>query len=130
MRIPVGAYTHNVERCVRSTPVRRTPHSTDGREGRDFHHADTGMCRVWTARFIDPSASSSLLHGSMANAYPMALGAPGCYDRQVVSVSGDGGLSMLLGELITADNDLPVKVVMLYSNAQHGRVGVRRRPDG
>ena len=68
--------------------------------------ADTGMCNVWTARYINPLGTrrliGSYLHGSMANALPHAIGAQLAYPgRQVVSVSGDGGLSMLLGELIT-----------------------------
>src|SRR5699024_6859274 len=68
---------------------------------------DTGMCNVWPARYLRASARRRLLasanHGSMANALPHAIGAqlaePG---RQVISVSGDGGLAMLLGELLAA----------------------------
>src|SRR6516165_8761906 len=61
----------------------------------------------------------SFNHGSMANALPQAIGAqasrPG---RQVVSLSGDGGVAMLLGELITLrQNRLPVKVVVFNNGA-------------
>ena len=97
--------------------------------------ADTGMCNVWTARYIDPLGTrrliGSLLHGSMANALPMALGAQVAYpDRQVVSVSGDGGLSMLLGELITAKMyDLPVKVVV-FNNSTLGMVKLEMLVNG
>ncbi|MCQ8209978.1 thiamine pyrophosphate-dependent enzyme, partial [Cutibacterium acnes subsp. acnes] len=79
--------------------------------------ADTGMCNVWTARYIDPLGTrrliGSFLHGSMANALPHAIGAQASHPgRQVISVSGDGGLSMLLGELVTARMlNLPIKVV-------------------
>jgi pyruvate dehydrogenase (quinone) len=89
--------------------------------------ADTGMCCTWTARYITPNGHRRLLgsfvHGSMANALPMAIGAqvaqPG---RQVISLSGDGGLAMLLGELLTAKTHrLPVKVVV-FNNSSLGMV--------
>lgn len=88
---------------------------------------DTGMCNVWAARYIRVNGKrrviGSFLHGSMANALPHAIGAafanPG---RQVISMSGDGGLSMLLGELITVKNyNLPVKIVV-FNNASLGMV--------
>jgi len=88
---------------------------------------DTGMCNVWAARYVRVNGRrrviGSFLHGSMANALPHALGAaaanPG---RQVVAMAGDGGLSMLLGELITARTyDLPVKVVV-FNNSSLGMV--------
>jgi pyruvate dehydrogenase (quinone) len=84
--------------------------------------ADTGMCCTWMARYLTPNGQRRLIgsfnHGSMANALPMAVGAqlahPG---RQVVSVCGDGGLAMLLGELLTVKiHHLPVKVVV-YNNS-------------
>jgi pyruvate dehydrogenase (quinone) len=80
--------------------------------------ADTGMCCTWTARYITPNGQRRLLgsfvHGSMANALPMAVGAQRSHPgRQVVSLSGDGELAMLLGELLTLKtHDLPVKVVV------------------
>jgi pyruvate dehydrogenase (quinone) len=89
--------------------------------------ADTGMTCTWTARYLTPNGRRRLLgsfvHGSMANALPMAIGAqvaaPG---RQVVSLSGDGGLGMLMGELLTATtHDLPVKVVV-FNNSSLGMV--------
>jgi pyruvate dehydrogenase (quinone) len=84
--------------------------------------ADTGMCCTWMARYLTPNGQRRLIgsfnHGSMANALPMAVGAqlshPG---RQVVAVCGDGGLAMLLGELLTVKtHKLPLKVVV-YNNA-------------
>jgi len=89
--------------------------------------ADTGMCCTWAARYLTPNGGRRLLgsfvHGSMANALPMAIGAqlshPG---RQVVSLSGDGGLAMLLGELLTVKTHrLPVKVVV-FNNSSLGMV--------
>lgn len=88
---------------------------------------DTGMCCTWAARYLTPNGHRRMLgswvHGSMANALPMAIGAqvshPG---RQVVSLSGDGGLAMLLGELLTVKtHQLPVKVVV-FNNSSLGMV--------
>ncbi len=96
---------------------------------------DTGMCNVWAARYIRVNGKrrviGSFLHGSMANALPHALGAavsqPG---RQVVAMAGDGGLSMLLGELITAKNyNLPVKVVV-FNNSSLGMVKLEMLVNG
>ena len=130
----VGAYTHN--------PTKGKIHPEYAASVLDelasddaIFTADTGMCNVWTARYIDPLGTrrliGSLLHGSMANALPMALGAQVAYpDRQVVSVSGDGGLSMLLGELITAKMyDLPVKVVV-FNNSTLGMVKLEMLVNG
>jgi pyruvate dehydrogenase (quinone) len=89
--------------------------------------ADTGMGNVWQARYINPNGRrriiGSYLHGSMANAVPQAIGAQVAYPgRQVVTISGDGGISMLLGELITvAAYNLPVKIVV-FNNSTLGLV--------
>ena len=97
--------------------------------------ADVGMCIVWAARFLemrkDQRFLSSFHHGSMANAMPQALGAQACYpDRQVISMSGDGGLSMLLGDLITAVTyDLPIKVVV-FDNERLGMVKLEQEAAG
>ncbi|GAA1391433.1 pyruvate dehydrogenase [Luteococcus peritonei] len=97
--------------------------------------ADTGMCNVWTARYITPNGRrrliGSFLHGSMANALPHAIGAQFAYpNRQVISVSGDGGLSMLLGELLTiATYQLPVKVVV-FNNSTLGMVKLEMLVNG
>lgn len=96
---------------------------------------DTGMGNVWAARYLRVNGRrrviGSFLHGSMANALPNAIGAaaanPG---RQVISMSGDGGLSMLLGELITIKNfNLGVKVVV-FNNASLGMVKLEMLVDG
>ena len=135
MHAPVGAYTRNVEK-MRPIHPEYAAHLLNETAAKDaIVTADTGMCNVWTARYIDPLGTrrliGSLLHGSMANALPMALGAQVAYPgRQVVSVSGDGGLSMLLGELITAKMyDLPVKVVV-FNNSTLGMVKLEMLVNG
>ena len=135
MHAPVGAYTRNVE-TMRPIHPEYAAHLLNETAAKDaIFTADTGMCNVWTARYIDPLGTrrliGSLLHGSMANALPMALGAQVAYPgRQVVSVSGDGGLSMLLGELITAKMyDLPVKVVV-FNNSTLGMVKLEMLVNG
>jgi pyruvate dehydrogenase (quinone) len=88
---------------------------------------DTGMCNVWAARYITPNGRrrviGSFLHGTMANALPHAIGAQLAYPgRQVISMSGDGGLGMLLGELLTvALHRLPVKIIT-FNNSSLGMV--------
>lgn len=97
--------------------------------------ADTGMGNVWQARYITPNGRrrlvGSYLHGSMANALPQAVGAQLAYPgRQVVSLSGDGGLSMLLGELVTvAALRLPLKIVV-FNNSTLGLVKLEMFVDG
>jgi pyruvate dehydrogenase (quinone) len=88
---------------------------------------DTGMCNVWASRYITPNGRrrviGSFLHGTMANALPHAIGAQLAYPgRQVISMSGDGGLGMLLGELLTVVlHRLPVKIVT-FNNSSLGMV--------
>lgn len=96
---------------------------------------DTGMGNVWASRYLTPNGSrrviGSFRHGSMANALPQAIGvALAAPDRQVVSLSGDGGLAMLMGELLTlATYDVPVKVVV-FNNASLGMVKLEMLVDG
>lgn len=88
---------------------------------------DTGMSTVWLSRFVRFRGTRRLIGsynlGSMANAMPQALGAQALdRSRQVISFSGDGGLSMLIGDLMTAvAYDLPIKVV-LFDNGRLGMV--------
>jgi pyruvate dehydrogenase (quinone) len=88
---------------------------------------DTGMCNVWGARYLEMKPGRRILasfsHGSMANAMPQAIGAKiGSPDRQVVAMCGDGGFSMLMGELLTASGlDVPVKL-MIFNNSTLGMV--------
>lgn len=84
---------------------------------------DTGMNNVWTSHYFKPSKARKMIgsftHGSMANALPMAIGASVAYpDRQVISISGDGGLAMLMGELLTVvQYQLPVKILVADNRA-------------
>jgi pyruvate dehydrogenase (quinone) len=84
---------------------------------------DVGSPVVWAGRYLKMNGKRRLLgsfnHGSMANALPHAIGAqvshPG---RQVISMSGDGGLAMLLGDLLTLrQHDLPVKLIVFKNNS-------------
>jgi pyruvate dehydrogenase (quinone) len=85
--------------------------------------ADTGMCNVWSSRYIratkDRRLIGSFTHGSMANALPQAIGAQLCYPgRQVIAIAGDGGLAMLMGDLLTLTQyDLPIKIVVFNNSA-------------
>jgi pyruvate dehydrogenase (quinone) len=96
---------------------------------------DTGMSAVWAARYLKLSRGQRLIgsfnHGSMANALPQAIGAQMAYPaRQVVSLSGDGGLAMLMGEILTLVHyDLPVKLVV-YNNSSLGMVKLEMRVAG
>jgi pyruvate dehydrogenase (quinone) len=96
---------------------------------------DTGMSTVWLSRFVTMSDRRALLGsfnlGSMANAMPQALGAAALdRGRQVVAFCGDGGLSMLLGDLITAvSHDLPVKLVV-FDNGRLGMVKLEQEQVG
>lgn len=79
---------------------------------------DTGMNNVWTSHYLTPKKDrrmiGSFTHGSMANAMPMAIGAKfACPDRQVIAICGDGGFSMLMGEVLTIiQYQLPVKLLV------------------
>jgi pyruvate dehydrogenase (quinone) len=85
--------------------------------------ADVGSLTVWAARYLTMNGRRRLLgsfnHGSMANALPQAIGVQASQpDRQVITLSGDGGVGMLLGELITLhQQQLPVKVVIFNNDA-------------
>ncbi len=87
---------------------------------------DTGMCNVWGARYVQMRRNQRMLgsfnHGSMANALPQAIGASVGTGRQVIAFCGDGGLTMLMGELVTAmDLEIPVKL-MVFNNSTRGMV--------
>ena len=85
--------------------------------------ADVGTPTIWAARYLRMNGRRRLVgsftHASMANALPHAIGVQASrLDRQVVALSGDGGLAMLLGELITLRQQrLPVKVVVFNNGA-------------
>ena len=85
--------------------------------------ADVGSPVIWASRYLTMNGRRRLIgsfnHGSMACALPLAIGAQTAHrDRQVVALAGDGGLTMLFGELITLiQNRLPVKVVVFNNSS-------------
>ncbi len=97
--------------------------------------ADGGSPMVWLLRHLTANGDrrflTSLLHGTMANAYPQAMGAAAAYpDRQVISLSGDGGMTMLMGDLLTLKQEnLPVKI-LVYNNGSLGFVEMEQRVEG
>ena len=97
--------------------------------------ADVGTPTVWAARYLTMNGRRRLIgsfnHGSMANAMPQALGAQAaCPGRQVVSLSGDGGLTMLMGDMITAvQAKLPIKIVV-FNNGSLGFVEMEQKAAG
>jgi len=130
-----NAYTRKAEHLTPIHPEYAAAVLDDMAADDAIFTADTGMCNVWTARYVTPNGRrrliGSFLHGSMANALPHAIGAQFAYpERQVISVSGDGGLSMLLGELLTiATYQLPVKV-MVFNNSTLGMVKLEMLVNG
>ncbi|XVV11252.1 pyruvate dehydrogenase [Actinoplanes sp. CA-131856] len=123
----VNAYTHDVDHLVPIHPEYVARVLDEEAADDAVFTVDTGMCCSWAARFITPNGRrrilGSFVHGTMANALPHALGAAKLDPRrQVISMSGDGGLAMLLGELLTArTHQLPVKVVV-FNNSSLGMV--------
>ena len=84
---------------------------------------DVGTPTVWAARYLTMNGKRRLLgsfnHGSMANALPQAIGAQVSHrGRQVVSLSGDGGLAMLMGDLLSLRQlDAPVKIIVFKNDS-------------
>ncbi|WP_420113121.1 pyruvate dehydrogenase [Pseudactinotalea sp.] len=127
MNDAVGAYTKDVEHLRPIHPEYAASILDQVASDDAIVTADTGMGNVWTARYLNPNGRRRLIgsfkHGTMANAMPHAIGAQFAYpERQVIAVSGDGGLSMLLGDLLTTVMyDLPLTVVV-FNNSTLGMV--------
>lgn len=96
---------------------------------------DVGLPTVWASRYLAMNGKRRLLgsfwHGSMANAMAQAVGAQAAFpDRQVISLSGDGGFSMLMGDLLSLNQlRLPVKVVV-FNNGALGFVELEQKSSG
>ena len=96
---------------------------------------DVGTPTAWAARYLKMNGKRRLVgsfnHGSMANAMPQAIGAQAAFpDRQVISMSGDGGFTMLMGDFISlAQLNLPVKVIV-FDNASLGFVAMEMKAAG
>jgi pyruvate dehydrogenase (quinone) len=137
----------------RKTTATQNKHAVPEGEGRAIHpqfltetiarHADPdavftadgGSPMVWLLRHVPATGRNrtviSLTHGTMANAMPQALGAKAAFpERQVISLSGDGGIAMLIGDLMTAiQEDLPIKVC-IYNNSSLGFVELEQKVEG
>jgi pyruvate dehydrogenase (quinone) len=87
-----------------------------------LRHIDTGGKR---------RTFGSLLHGTMADGMPSALGLQKCQPgRQVICLAGDGGFAMLLGDLLTTvQENLPIKIVV-YDNGKLGFVDIEQKAAG
>ena len=96
---------------------------------------DVGTPTIWAARYLTMNGKRRLLgsfnHGSMANALPDAIGAQAAYPgRQVISMSGDGGFSMLMGDILTLkQNKLPAKVI-IFKNESLAFVELEQKASG
>ncbi len=96
---------------------------------------DVGLPTVWAARYVAMNGRRRLLgsfwHGSMANAMAQAIGAQAaCPGRQVISLSGDGGFAMLMGDLLTLKQlRQPVKVVV-FNNGALGFIELEQKSTG
>src|SRR6478672_1688302 len=96
---------------------------------------DVGEPTIWTARYLKMNGKRRLVgsfnHGSMANAMAQAIGAQATFPkRQVVSLSGDGGFAMLMGDFLTlAQLKLPVKVIV-FNNGTLGFVELEQKTAG
>jgi pyruvate dehydrogenase (quinone) len=96
---------------------------------------DVGLPTVWAARYLAMNGRRRLLgsfwHGSMANAMAQGIGAQAAFPgRQVISLSGDGGFAMLMGDFLTlAQHRLPLKVVV-FNNGALGFVELEQKSTG
>jgi pyruvate dehydrogenase (quinone) len=96
---------------------------------------DVGLPTVWAARYLAMNGKRRLLgsfwHGSMANAMAQGIGAQAAFpSRQVISLSGDGGFTMLMGDFLTlAQHRLPVKVVV-FNNGALGFIELEQKSTG
>jgi pyruvate dehydrogenase (quinone) len=96
---------------------------------------DVGTPTIWAARYLRMNGKRALIgsftHGSMANALPQAIGAQVSYPgRQVISLSGDGGLAMLMGDLLSLRQlQLPVKLIV-FSNSSLAFVELEMKAAG
>jgi pyruvate dehydrogenase (quinone) len=97
--------------------------------------ADVGLPTVWAARYLAMNGKrrlmGSFVHGSMANAMSQAIGAQAAFPkRQVISLSGDGGFTMLMGDLLSFKQlNLPAKIVV-FNNGALGFIEVEQKSTG
>ncbi|WP_067691424.1 pyruvate dehydrogenase [Nocardia jejuensis] len=131
----VDAYTHDIDHHTPIHPEYVAAVLDEIAADDAVFTVDTGMCNVWAARYLSPNGRRRIIgswrHGTMANALPHAIGAQSAFPgRQVISLSGDGGLAMLMGELLTVwRHRLPVKIVV-FNNSSLGMVKLEMLVDG
>ncbi|WP_270408219.1 pyruvate dehydrogenase [Brachybacterium paraconglomeratum] len=131
----VAAYTKNVERMTPIHPEFVAATLDELADDDAVFTVDTGMCNVWGARYITPNGKRRVFgswhHGTMANALPQAIGASKAFPgRQVISMSGDGGLGMLMGELLTVKlHQLDTKI-LVFNNSSLGMVKLEMLVEG
>jgi pyruvate dehydrogenase (quinone) len=96
---------------------------------------DDGTVLVWTLRHVDTGGKRrtfcSLLHGTMASGMPSAIGLQKCQPgRQVICMAGDGGFSMLMGDLLTVvQENVPIKIVV-FDNGKLGFIDIEQKSVG
>lgn len=97
--------------------------------------SDDGTSTVWLHRHVRANGKrrmfASLLHGTMGGGVATALGLMKCQpDRQVIAFAGDGGFSMMMGDLLTTvQEELPIKIC-IYDNAKLGFVELEQKTEG
>jgi pyruvate dehydrogenase (quinone) len=124
------------------TPGRRPIHPQQVAKAISDHAAadaiftcDVGLPTVWAARYLAMNGKRRLIgsfwHGSMANAMAQAIGAQAAFPgRQVISLSGDGGFTMLMGDFLSlVQLGLPVKVVV-FNNSSLGFIEIEQKSSG
>ncbi len=127
---------------AKGTPGKRLIHPqqiakaiSDHAAGDAIFTCDVGLPTVWAARYLAMNGKRRLLgsfwHGSMANAMAQSIGAQAAFPgRQVISLSGDGGFTMLMGDFISLTQlKLPVKVVV-FNNGTLGFVELEQKSTG
>jgi pyruvate dehydrogenase (quinone) len=133
---------HGLDELARATPGRRAIHpqqiakAVSDRAAEDaVFTCDVGLPIVWAARYVAMNGKRRLLgsfwHGSMANAMAHAIGAQAAFPGRLgVSLSGDGGFSMLMGDLLSLKQlRLPVKVVV-FNNSTLGFIELEQKSTG
>jgi pyruvate dehydrogenase (quinone) len=97
--------------------------------------ADDGTAAAWAVRHVEANGQrrifASLLHGTMANGMPSAIGLQKSHPgRQVICMAGDGGISMLFGDLMTVvSEELPIKIAV-FDNGKLGFVEIEQKAEG
>lgn len=134
-REQLGVYVRHVNPADKPHPEYVTSVISSMAADNAVFTVDTGLNDVWAARYIAAKKERRILgsfnHGSMACALPLSIGAQLLdTNRQVVALCGDGGMTMLMGELLTlVQYKLPIKVIV-YNNGALGFINLEMRAAG